>query len=116
MHPSPSYLIRFARLIAEATAVVCGAAQAAGPTVPGDAEKTFLSENDTAMSKMMDETSVKPSGDVDRDFVAMMVPHHQGAIDMAQAERRMKVVSALRAAQRSPRWRWFNGVSLVYAN
>ncbi|NIF74975.1 DUF305 domain-containing protein, partial [Burkholderia sp. Ap-962] len=28
------------------------------------------------------------SGDVDRDFVAMMVPHHQGAIDMAQAELR----------------------------
>ena len=27
---------------------------------------------------------IKPSGDVDKDFVAMMVPHHQGAIDMAQ--------------------------------
>jgi uncharacterized protein (DUF305 family) len=27
-------------------------------------------------------------GDVDRDFVAMMIPHHQGAIDMAQAELR----------------------------
>jgi uncharacterized protein (DUF305 family) len=32
--------------------------------------------------------AVRPSGDVDRDFVAMMVPHHQGAIDMAQAELR----------------------------
>jgi uncharacterized protein (DUF305 family) len=30
--------------------------------------------------------AVKPTGDVDHDFVAMMVPHHQGAIDMAQAE------------------------------
>ncbi len=28
---------------------------------------------------------VQPTGDVDRDFVAMMTPHHQGAIDMAQA-------------------------------
>jgi hypothetical protein len=37
---------------------------------------------------MMDGMSVKPTGDVDRDFVAMMVPHHQGAIDMAQAELR----------------------------
>jgi uncharacterized protein (DUF305 family) len=34
---------------------------------------------------MMNDMTVKPSGDVDRDFVAMMVPHHQGAIDMALA-------------------------------
>jgi len=40
------------------------------------------------MTTMMDDMSVKPSGDVDRDFVAMMVPHHQGAIDMAEAELR----------------------------
>ena len=31
---------------------------------------------------------IKPSGDVDQDFAAMMIPHHQGAIDMAQAELR----------------------------
>jgi uncharacterized protein (DUF305 family) len=37
------------------------------------------------MTKMMAAMNVKPSGDVDRDFVAMMTPHHQGAIDMAQA-------------------------------
>jgi hypothetical protein len=41
-----------------------------------------------AMAKMMAAMNVKPSGDVDADFVAMMVPHHQGAIDMAQAELR----------------------------
>jgi hypothetical protein len=29
---------------------------------------------------------VKPTGDVDRDFVAMMIPHHQGAVEMAKAE------------------------------
>ncbi|EEA01240.1 protein of unknown function DUF305 [Burkholderia sp. H160] len=51
-------------------------------------EAPFLAENNTAMTRMMDGMSVKPTGDVDRDFVAMMVPHHQGAIDMAQAELR----------------------------
>jgi uncharacterized protein (DUF305 family) len=37
------------------------------------------------MAKMMNDMAVKPTGDVDRDFVEMMVPHHQGAIDMAVA-------------------------------
>lgn len=50
------------------------------------AEQPFLSENDAAMNKMMADMTIKPTGDVDRDFVAMMVPHHQGAIAMAQAE------------------------------
>lgn len=31
---------------------------------------------------------VAPSGNVDADFVRMMLPHHQGAIDMAVAELR----------------------------
>ena len=46
-------------------------------------ETPFLSENSTAMAKMMTAMAIKPSGDIDRDFVAMMTPHHQGAIDMA---------------------------------
>ena len=48
-------------------------------------EAPFLAENDAAMNRMMADMTVNPTGDVDRDFVAMMVPHHQGAIDMAQA-------------------------------
>nr|WP_246669557.1 MULTISPECIES: DUF305 domain-containing protein [unclassified Bradyrhizobium] len=49
-------------------------------------EQPFLSENVAAMNRMMADMTVKPTGDVDRDFVAMMVPHHQGAVDMAKAE------------------------------
>jgi uncharacterized protein (DUF305 family) len=40
------------------------------------------------MKRMMVAMTITPSGDADHDFVAMMVPHHQGAIDMAQAELR----------------------------
>jgi hypothetical protein len=61
-----------------------GSGSAENPSV----EKPFLAENDTAMTKMMSDMTIRPSGDVDRDFVAMMVPHHQGAVDMAQAELR----------------------------
>lgn len=52
------------------------------------AERPFTQENDATMSKMMADMTIKPTGDIDRDFVAMMVPHHQGAIDMAEAELR----------------------------
>jgi hypothetical protein len=48
----------------------------------------FSRETNAAMTRMMDGMDIKSSGDVDRDFVAMMVPHHQGAIEMAQAELR----------------------------
>ena len=48
-----------------------------------DNEADFLAANDAAMKKMMAHMTVAPTGDIDRDFVAMMVPHHQGAIDMA---------------------------------
>ena len=57
----------------------------ATPTSDVGAEASFLAENDAAMKKMMADMAVKPTGDVDADFVAMMVPHHQGAIDMALA-------------------------------
>nr|WP_245841672.1 DUF305 domain-containing protein [Paraburkholderia ribeironis] len=60
-------------------------ATAAGAVTPQEA---FRAENEVAMDKMMTAMVVKPSGDLDRDFAAMMIPHHQGAIDMALAELR----------------------------
>src|SRR5260370_15620173 len=52
----------------------------------GPVEASFLAKSNAAMTRMMAAMKIKPSNDVDRDFVAMMVPHHQGAIDMAEAE------------------------------
>jgi uncharacterized protein (DUF305 family) len=48
---------------------------------------------DWAMMMAMDRmtkamNAVPTTGDPDRGFVAMMIPHHQGAIDMANAELR----------------------------
>lgn len=51
-------------------------------------ERPFLTENQRVMDKMMAGMAVTPTGDVDADFAAIMVPHHQGAIDMAVLELR----------------------------
>ena len=51
-------------------------------------ERAFLAESDAAMKRMMVEMTITPSGDEDRDFAAMMIAHHQGAIAMAQAQLR----------------------------
>jgi len=69
-----------------ALALLCVTATPALAADPG--EKPFLAENAKAMDRMMDGMAPMPSGDVDKDFVAMMTPHHQGAIDMAEAELR----------------------------
>ena len=45
-------------------------------------DKAFLS----SMQTMMKNMAVKPTGNPDKDFVSMMMPHHQGAIDMAKVE------------------------------
>src|SRR6202166_4407976 len=76
---------RFRRKAALAAVALAGVATAVAATPE---EAPFLAENDAAMAKMIAAMEINPSGDADRDFVAMMVPHHQGAIDMAQAELR----------------------------
>jgi uncharacterized protein (DUF305 family) len=51
------------------------------------ADSTFASQMMQAMDRMdSGMMAAKPMGDPDRDFAAMMIPHHQGAIDMAKVE------------------------------
>ena len=49
-------------------------------------EQHFIIESELAISTMTLGLTADPTGDVDRDFVALMMAHHQGAIDMARAE------------------------------
>src|SRR5262245_57561013 len=51
------------------------------------ADSTFAVQMMQAMDRMDSAMmAAKPKNDPDRDFAAMMIPHHQGAIDMAKVE------------------------------
>ena len=54
----------------------------------GGSDESLVAASSTAMKEMMKAMAIRPSGDVDRDFVALMIPHHESAIAMAQAELR----------------------------
>ena len=61
---------------------------------PQDHLMSHMSTNDTswvALTKNMETmhtatASVEPSGNEDADFVNLMLPHHQAAVDMARTE------------------------------
>jgi uncharacterized protein (DUF305 family) len=75
--------------------LICGGAAAAqtglppasmapmGGAVPGDAASAA---DEAAMKTMMAGMGKPYTGNADQDFVSHMVPHHQGAIDMAEVE------------------------------
>lgn len=82
------FAISYVLLSQSATRAEDGPATAASTAGQSSAEAPFIAENNAAMDKMMKGMDVKPTGDVDADFAAMMIPHHQGAIDMALSELR----------------------------
>ncbi|RTQ45055.1 DUF305 domain-containing protein [Hymenobacter gummosus] len=52
---------------------------------PQDPSDPFTSQMKASMDGMM-QNMPKATGNVDQDFVGMMIPHHQSAVDMAKAE------------------------------
>jgi uncharacterized protein (DUF305 family) len=67
------------------TAQSAGAEDMKGMTMKATispADKAFAA----SMKTMMNAMNVKPTGKPDADFAGMMIPHHQGAIDMARVE------------------------------
>ena len=46
-------------------------------------DQSFDAQMARAMERMDRDMSVPPSGDYDRDFAAMMIPHHQQAVELA---------------------------------
>ena len=61
---------------------------ALGGAIAAAGADDFHSLMGDAMERMHAAMHVAPSGDADRDFARMVIPHHQGAIDMAIVELR----------------------------
>jgi len=59
---------------------------AAGNTPSGSSNASSQAFKDADQKMMQNMNSPSYTGDADKDFVSHMIPHHQGAIDMAQVE------------------------------
>jgi uncharacterized protein (DUF305 family) len=62
------------------------AKKSASPHTSSATETSYLAQNNHVIAIMMTGMAVPQTGDVSHDFVAMMVPHHLGAIRMAELE------------------------------
>lgn len=77
---------------------ICAVVALGLAAIPGFASaQDFRASMEAAMAKM-DAAMMAPdySGDADADFAAMMIAHHQGAVDMAQVELRFGTDQTLR--------------------
>jgi uncharacterized protein (DUF305 family) len=84
-----SHVVAFLAGISLALVLVPNPPPGAG-TIATSPRTTSLSEFDRAlqavMLRMASSMCITPGADADRDFARAMIPHHQGAVEMAQLE------------------------------
>jgi uncharacterized protein (DUF305 family) len=76
-------IFRFALPIAAVLALAAPTFAAPMDPMDNPADTAFLN---AMKGMMMGMHQNMPTGDTDQDFVRMMLPHHQAAVDMAKAE------------------------------
>jgi hypothetical protein len=75
-------------LLLPVVALLLGGVAARSSDRGAEAADGFRAMMTAATARMHAAMDVPYTGDADRDFARMMIPHHQGAIDMALAELR----------------------------
>ena len=78
--------------------ILAGAAGAAPMAMRSPADQALAASMTTMQSQM---AAAPMTGDPDRDFIGMMIPHHASAVDMARTELRYGRSPELRRMARS---------------
>ncbi len=84
-----SHLVAFVAGVALALVLAPRATQVTSPLLAFPRSATtgeFQRALQTIMVQMDAAMCITPSADVDRDFARAMIPHHQGAVEMARLE------------------------------
>ncbi|MEJ8799448.1 DUF305 domain-containing protein [Trinickia caryophylli] len=68
------------------SSVIMAPAASGGSAASGASGPSTQAFKDADQKMMREMNAPSYTGDADKDFVSHMIPHHQGAIDMAQVE------------------------------